>query len=112
MSANDVSYKIMRLILLFDMPVQTDDEKREYRHFRESVMDDGFMMMQFSVYVRYCENDSDAEKHIIRVKKMKPKYGNIRILKITENQYTSMIMIQGEKTQQEEAITSEQLFFI
>lgn len=108
----DISYKIMRLFLLFDMPVLTDDEKRVYRHFREAVMDDGFMMLQYSVYVRYCQNDSDAEKHIERVKKMKPKYGNIRILKVTENQYVSMVMVQGEKTTQEKVISDEQLFFI
>ena len=110
--AEDISYKIMRLFLLFDMPVLTDDEKREYRHFREAVMDDGFMMLQYSVYVRYCQNDSDAEKHVGRVKKMKPKYGNIRILKVTENQYVSMVMVQGEKSSQEKAISDEQLFFI
>ena len=110
--AEEISYKIMRLILLFDMPVLTDDQKKEYRHFRENVMDDGFMMLQYSVYVRYCQNDSDAEKHIERVKKMKPAYGNIRILRVTENQFNSMIMIQGEKSEQEKMVTAEQLFFI
>lgn len=102
----------MRLMILFDMPVLTDKQKLEYRHFRDDIMDDGFMMLQYSVYVRYCQNDADAEKHIERVKKMKPAYGNVRILKITENQYSSMVIIQGEQTEQELSITSEQLLFL
>lgn len=110
--AEDISYKIMRLLLLFDMPNLTDDEKRAYRQFRDAIIDDGFMMLQYSVYVRYCQNDSDALKHIERVKNKRPKYGNIRIIKVTENQYVSMVMIQGEKTTQEQAISEEQLLFI
>jgi len=106
------SYRIMRLLVLFDMPVSTDDEKREYRHFHDFIMDDGFMMIQYSVYARFCNNDSDAAKHVGRILGFKPKYGNIRILKITENQFISMILVSGEKTEQEEKETSEQLLFI
>lgn len=109
---NDVSYKIMRLMVLFDMPVQTDDQKREYRHFRDFIMDDGFNMLQYSIYVRYCTNDSDATKHIERITKKKPKYGNVRIIKVTENQFASMIMIQGEKDEQEQIVSPEQLLFL
>ena len=112
MNAIDASYKIMRLFVLFDMPVKTDDEKREYRKFRDFIMDDGFMMLQYSVYTRYCANDSDAQKHIDRIQKKKPKYGNIRILKVTENQFKSMIMVSGQKSEQEECISPEQLLFI
>lgn len=106
------SYKNMRLMLLFDLPVITDAQKREYRIFRDNIIDDGFIMLQYSVYVRYCQNDSDADKHIERVKKMQPKYGNVRIIKITENQFTSMIVVQGETSEQEEVTTDEQLLFL
>lgn len=106
------SYKNMRLMVLFDMPVQTKDELREYRKFRDYIMDDGFMMLQYSVYVRYCPNDSDAIKHIDRVMKKRPKYGNVRILKVTENQFSSMILVAGEKDEQEQCIGPEQLLFL
>lgn len=112
MSEGGVSYRIMRLMVLFDMPVLTDEERREYVHFRNFIMDDGFMMLQYSVYTRYCANDTDAEKHCKRIQDNKPKYGNVRILKITENQFTSMVLVQGEKTAQEAVETSEQLLFI
>jgi CRISPR-associated protein Cas2 len=112
LNERSVSYRIMRLMVLFDMPVLTDDERREYVHFRNFIMDDGFMMLQYSVYTRYCANDSDADKHCKRVQDYKPKYGNIRILKITENQFASMVFVAGEKSDQEKAETDEQLLFI
>ncbi len=106
------SYKNMRLMVLFDMPVETDAQRREYTHFRKFIMDDGFMMLQFSVYTRYCNNDSDAEKHMKRVSSYKPKYGNVRILKVTENQFSSMVVLSGEKSAQEIVETVEQLTII
>lgn len=109
---NDGSYKNMRLVVLFDMPVEKEAQRKEYVRFRKKIMDDGFMMLQFSVYSRYCNNDSDAEKHIKRVKELKPKYGNIRILKVTENQFESMVLVQGEKTAQELVETDDQLTVI
>jgi len=99
-------------MVLFDMPVLSDEERREYVHFRNFIMDDGFMMLQYSVYTRYCANDSDADKHCKRIQDYKPKYGNVRILKITENQFTSMVLVAGEKSEQEKAETDQQLLFI
>ncbi len=102
----------MRLVVLFDMPVETDSQRREYVHFRKAIMDDGFMMLQFSVYTRYCANTSSADVHIKRIKDFKPKYGNIRILKITENQFEDMIMVTGERSEQEIVNNDDQLVVI
>lgn len=106
------SYKDMRLIVIFDMPVKTDDEKREYRKFRDYIMDDGFVMLQYSVYTRFSPNESDSQKHIDRVLKKSPKYGNVRILKVTENQFASMIMVVGEQSEQELQTTGDQLVIL
>lgn len=111
-NANEGSYKNMRLMVIFDMPVKTDAEKREYRKFRDYIMDDGFVMLQYSVYTRFCPNDSDAGKHVDRILKKKPKYGNVRIIKVTENQYASMVMVVGEQSEQEQAISPEQLVIL
>lgn len=109
---SDNGYKNMRLIVMFDMPVETTVQKREYSKFRKYIKKDGFLMLQFSVYVRYCNNDSDAEKHIKRIKDFKPKYGNIRMIKITENQFENMIMVAGDRNEQEILETREQLLII
>ena len=105
-------YKNMRLIVMFDMPVETAAQRKEYSKFRKHIIKDGFTMLQFSVYTRYCNNDSDAEKHVKRIKDFKPKHGNIRMIKITENQFENMIMISGEKNDQEIIETREQLLVI
>lgn len=99
-------------MILFDMPVETPAQRKEYTRFRKFIIDEGFMMLQYSVYTRFCNNDTDVAKHIKKVTDWKPKYGNIRILKITENQFDQMILVAGEKTEQEKKETSEQLVFI
>lgn len=109
---DDSYYRIMRLIILFDMPVQTKEQKREYVKFRDYIMDDGFLMLQYSVYIRMCPNDFSVGKHIARIKAFKPKFGNIRIIKVTENQFVNMEIIHGEKLEQEKADLSEDLIVI
>ena len=91
----------MRLFVLFDMPVETAAQRREYSRFRKSLLKWGFIMVQYSVYARLCQNESDVDKNINRVLSFNPKFGNIRILKVTENQYDSMIIVHGEKSLQE-----------
>lgn len=110
--SDDRSYRNVRLMVLFDMPVDTPAKRKAYAQFRKFIMDDGFMMLQYSVYTRYCNNDSDADKHIKRISTWKAEYGNIRLLKVTENQFTSMILIAGEKTEQELSESYEQLVII
>lgn len=109
---NDESYRIMRLFVLFDMPVEKEAQRKEYSKFRKFLLQDGFVMLQYSVYTRFCTNDTDAKKHIKRILGFKPKYGNIRILKITENQFNNMIMVAGERSEQELAENEEQLLII
>lgn len=109
---SDDSYRIMRLFVLFDMPVEKEAQRKEYTKFRKFIMKDGFLMLQYSVYTRFCNNDTDANKHIKRILSFKPKYGNIRILKITENQFKNMILVAGEKNEQETLEVEEQLLII
>ena len=51
-----MKYKVMRVICMFDLPVETEEEKRGYRGFRKSLIKEGFIMMQYSVYIRTCPN--------------------------------------------------------
>ncbi len=83
----------MRIIVMFDLPMVTEKEKRTATKFRKYLLDDGFIMMQFSVYSRICKNNDDLNKHINRLKINAPKNGNIRLLQVTENQYNNIIML-------------------
>ena len=101
----------MRTIVVFDLPVKTKQERGQATHFRKALLDDGFEMLQFSVYTRICPNRDSAEKHLNRVKKFAPQSGSIRMLMVTENQYAEMAVISGEKTVQEKEVTFKQLAF-
>lgn len=103
--------RYMRLLLFFDLPVISDYEKKEYRVFRDFLLDDGFIMIQYSVYVRICRNQDDLEKHINRVKYNAPSKGNVRILQVTDSQYNKMILLRGKKVDDENISTSSLIVF-
>ncbi len=64
-----MSYRYMRMILMFDMPVETAEEKKAYRKFRQFLIDEGFIMHQFSIYSKLLLNNSANNAMIERLKK-------------------------------------------
>lgn len=97
-------YRDMRILLFFDMPTKSEKDKKEYQKFKKFLNQDGYLMMQFSVYSRFCRNYAAVDKHMKRLSKNKPKNGDIRILTITEKQYHSMIFLAGELKEYEKCI--------
>lgn len=106
-----MSYRIMRVVALFDLPTGTKAERRSATQFRKFLLDDGFDMLQYSVYSRLCPNRDSAEKHMLRVKRNSPDSGSVRVLYITENQFANMHIIVGEKSTQEKLLPKKQLAF-
>lgn len=106
-----MSYKIMRVVVLFDLPTNTKAERRAATQFRKFLLDNGFDMLQYSVYTRLCPNRDGAEKHMLRVRRNAPDSGSVRVLYLTENQFSNMHIIVGEKTVQEEKSPTGQLAF-
>lgn len=90
-------YRYMRLLLLFDLPVVEDYEKKEYAQFRKSLIKNGYIMMQFSVYMKCVNTQTKVEQELKKLYKYVPTNGNIRLLAITEKQYSNMAMILGKK---------------
>lgn len=101
----------MRVIVMFDLPVITDAQKRIATKFRKFLLDEGYIMMQFSVYSRICKNNDDLLKHVNRIKINAPKSGNIRMIQITENQYNNMIMFSGQKAIEEDIAEDNLIIF-
>ena len=101
----------MRVIVMFDLPVITDTQKRIATKFRNFLLDNGYIMMQFSVYSRICKNNDDLLKHVNRIKINAPKSGNIRMIQITENQYNNMIMFSGQKAIEEDISEDNLIIF-
>lgn len=104
-------YRIMRVIVLFDLPTNTKAERRSATQFRNFLLKDGFDMLQYSIYSRICINLDAANKHVLRVQKEAPRSGSVRIIFVTEHQFTNMKVVVGEKTTQEERVKTDQLVF-
>ena len=81
------SYKIMWLVVVFDLPVGTKMERRRATGFRNLLIDEGFMMKQFSVYLRACPNRPAADALADRIGKRAPPEGDVSILFFTDKQY-------------------------
>ena len=92
-----MSYRYMRMILMFDMPVETSEERKAYRKFRQFLIDEGFIMHQFSIYSKLLLNNSANNAMIERLKSHNPKKGSITLLTVTEKQFSRMIYLCGER---------------
>ena len=87
----------MRMILMFDMPVETAEERKAYRKFRKFLINEGFIMHQFSVYSKLLLNNSANNALLERLKVNNLKKGSITLLTVTEKQFSRMIYLNGEK---------------
>jgi CRISPR-associated protein Cas2 len=88
----------MWIFVFFDLPVGTKADRRNATRFRNFLKDDGFIMLQWSVYARVCRAEEGAQKHIARVTKSLPPRGSVRTLQVTDRQYARMRLLLGEAT--------------
>ena len=72
-------YRIMWVLVFFDLPTETKKEKKMSADFRKRLLADGFTMFQFSIYIRHCASRENAEVHIKRVKSILPEKGHVGI---------------------------------
>ena len=98
----------MRILVFFDLPVVEKEDRKEYQNFRRFLLNDGYLMIQFSVYSRICNGIDGVNKHV-RLKENLPPKGSVRYLQITEKQYTEMKFLVGSPKKQEKKINSRQL---
>lgn len=94
-----MNYKFMRLIVFFDLPMQTDKDRREYTRFHKFLLGSGFIMMQKSVYTKLVINNVTSEAVRQRVRRNLPADGIVELLEITENQFSKIEYLVGEEQQ-------------
>ena len=87
----------MRVIVMFDLPTETSMERRHYRWFRKFLIEEGFVMMQESIYTKICINMHAVEKVEHRVDQNKPPRGIVQLMVVTERQYANIIYVVGEE---------------
>lgn len=99
----------MRILVAFDLPVQTKAERRVATQFRNWLIKDGYYMIQYSLYARVCCGYDSVKTHHERLTHHLPENGSVRYLVITEKQYESAEILVGELKKEETPITPEQL---
>lgn len=99
----------MRIIVFFDLPVVKKKERKIYSQFRRFLLNDGYDMVQFSVYSRLCNGTDMTEKHLKRLNESLPEKGSVRCLTVTEKQYGDMKFLVGKPTVKERKVNVDQL---
>lgn len=85
----------MRVLVFFDLPVITSENRRAYTKFRKFLLKNGFLMLQESVYCKLALNGTAVRTIIENVHKNKPEEGLIQLLTVTEKQYAKMDIVIG-----------------
>ena len=92
-------YRIMWVLVLFDLPTDTKKDKKANSDFRKNLQKDGFTMFQFYIYVLHCASSENADVHIKRVKSFLPEFGQVGIICITDKQFGNIELFYGKKVQ-------------
>lgn len=104
-------YRFMWVVVMFDLPVDTRQARREYTRFRKVLLKDGFVKLQFSVYGRHCPSEENADVHTMRVELFVPPDGEVRVVRLTDKQFERMrVFIGKRRTHPEQPAPQLQLF--
>lgn len=105
------AYRNMWVLVLFDLPTETKKQRKAAARFRKDLMEDGFTMFQFSIYLRFCPSMENAQVHIKRSKLALPKEGKVGIIAITDKQWERMeLFYQAQRVEKEEGPQQLELF--
>jgi CRISPR-associated protein Cas2 len=100
----------MWVLVTFDLPVVTREQRREYARFHKRLEGNGFTRIQFSVYARHCASDENADVHRNRIERWLPPEGEIRLMLFTDKQWSRM-QIFGNRVKRGAEEAPEQLTF-
>jgi len=101
----------MWVIAMFDLPTDTKKARKAYTRFRKCLLEDGFTMMQYSVYTRHCASIENAQAHVERMGALVPSEGEVRFLTITDQQFGRIRTYVGKKRQPPTPSPSQLEFF-
>lgn len=101
--------RLMRILVFFDLPVKGKAERAAAARFRNFLLADGYHMIQLSVYARICNGTDSVSIHESRLNAALPAKGAVRMLVITEKQYSKIRILLGKPTSDDEPQQMEQL---
>lgn len=105
------AYRAMWLIAMFDLPVETGENRRHYTRFRKALLKDGFLMLQYSVYARPIPSEEAAAAHRRIIRGVVPPQGQVRLLAITDHQFGRMEVYQARKPRPPEGQPAQIMLF-
>jgi CRISPR-associated protein Cas2 len=97
------AYRSLWVLVFFDLPTETKKDRSIASKFRKKLLDDGFAMFQFSIYMRFCASRENADVHSKRVRTNLPPKGKVGIMQITDKQFGMMEVFYGKKPIESEA---------
>jgi len=104
-------YRNMWLMAMFDLPVVSKTERRAYTRFRKLLLNDGFSMLQYSVYARFCVSEEASEAHRVNIKAGLPDNGQVRVVLLTDHQFGKMEVYLGKDREETEKAPTQLEFF-
>lgn len=104
-------YRMAWVMVFFDLPVGTPEERRDAANFRKDLIKDGYMMVQFSVYARPCGSADRVETQVRRLRAKIPARGEVRGLLITDAQWGRMIVVRSQQKEKPEDMPEQMMFF-
>lgn len=104
--------RFMRLLVFFDLPTLTKADKRAYVAFRRFLIQDGYDMIQWSVYGRIINGFDDMQTHLKRLSANLPPDGSVRALQVSEKQFAQMKLLVGLPRIQEKTVNAIQLVLL
>ncbi len=87
--------KLMWMMVMFDLPTETSAQRKSASKFRKFLLDEGFEMVQLSVYVQFTGTWESSQKFVRAIKKNNPRYGDVNILFFTDKQFSNIIHIEN-----------------
>lgn len=104
-------YRGMWLFAMFDLPTDTKKARKQYALFRRLLLEEGFSMLQYSVYARYCASEEHSVAHRRRIRAALPPDGHVRLVAITDRQFGKMEIFYGKKRAPVEEATQQLMLF-
>lgn len=101
----------MWVVAMFDLPVEDKDARRRYSRFRKHLLREGFVMVQLSVYARFCRSEESSHAAWRRIETAVPEKGEVRLMAVTDHQYAKMAVIRGNRRRKPESEPSQLLLF-
>ncbi len=108
------AYSFMWLMIMFDMPTESKKDRKKYRWFRDKLIKEGYIMMQYSIYIKTFHSveatkyGKEKIKNFIKYNILK---GSIRIMMFTDKQFSNMDIIVGTKKESEKRAPKQLTLF-